>query len=207
MTTSSNGNFCHVAGHLYREFTGHRWTPLAKASDADLYMYIYTVSDSWLNQPHTWSHEFTSTTTSSCHGKGLIMTAIFKCACDVFHVICWPYHGYTLWHQIKTFSALLALCTGNSSVTGEFPSQRPVTQSFDVFLEMCLNKRLSKQLWGWWFETPSRSLWRHYNGQLGLHPGMVLPICWVIYMCHSLTPFFNLCGIKPDLFGSLFHFI
>ena len=26
-----------------------------------------------------------------------------------------------------------------------------------------LNKRLSRQSWGWWFETPSRSLWRHYN--------------------------------------------
>ena len=26
-----------------------------------------------------------------------------------------------------------------------------------------LNKRLSKQSWGWWFETPSRSLWRHRN--------------------------------------------
>ena len=37
-------------------------------------------------------------------------------------------------HQIKTFSALLAPCAGNSQVTGKFPSQRPVTQSFDVSL-------------------------------------------------------------------------
>ena len=50
-------------------------------------------------------------------------------------------------HQMKTFFALLALCTGNSSVTGEFPSQRPVTRSFDVFFYLCLNKRLSKQSW------------------------------------------------------------
>ena len=48
-------------------------------------------------------------------------------------------------------------------VTGEFPSQRPVTWSFDVFFDLCLNKRLSKQLWGWWFETPSSSLWHHCN--------------------------------------------
>ena len=34
---------------------------------------------------------------------------------------------------METFSALLALCAGNSPVTGEFSSQRPVTQSFDVF--------------------------------------------------------------------------
>ena len=37
-------------------------------------------------------------------------------------------------HQTETFSALLALCAGNSPVTGEFPSQRPVTGSFDVSL-------------------------------------------------------------------------
>ena len=42
------------------------------------------------------------------------------------------------------FSALLAICAGNSPVTGEFPPQRPVTQSFDVFFDLCLNKRLSK---------------------------------------------------------------
>ena len=48
-------------------------------------------------------------------------------------------------------------------VTGEFPAQRPGTRSVDVFFDLCLNKRLSKQSWGWWFETPSRPLWRHCN--------------------------------------------
>ena len=47
--------------------------------------------------------------------------------------------------------------------SGEFPTQRPVTRSFDVFFDLCLNKRLSKHSWGWWFETLSRSLWRHHN--------------------------------------------
>ena len=37
-------------------------------------------------------------------------------------------------HQMETFSALLAICAGNSLVTGEFPAQRPVTRTFDVFL-------------------------------------------------------------------------
>ena len=46
---------------------------------------------------------------------------------------------------------------------GEFPTQRPVTQRFDVFFDLCLNKLLSKQPWGWWFETPSWSLWRQCN--------------------------------------------
>ena len=63
--------------------------------------------------------------------------------------------------QMEIFSALLDLCAGNSPVTGEFPSQRPVPRSFDVFFDLRLNKRLSKQSWGWWFETSSRSLWRH----------------------------------------------
>ena len=45
---------------------------------------------------------------------------------------------------METFSALLALCTGNSPVTGEFPSQRPVTRGFDVFFDLRHNKRFSK---------------------------------------------------------------
>ena len=44
---------------------------------------------------------------------------------------------------MEAFSALLALCAGNSPVTGEFPAQRPVTRSFDVFFDLWLNKRLS----------------------------------------------------------------
>ena len=41
--------------------------------------------------------------------------------------------------------------------------QRPVTRSFDVFFDLRLHTRLSKQWWGWWFEAPSRPLWRHCN--------------------------------------------
>ena len=64
---------------------------------------------------------------------------------------------------METFSTLLALCAGNSPVTSEFPAQRPATRSLDVFSDLRLNKRLSKQSWGWWFETLSSSLWRHCN--------------------------------------------
>ena len=64
---------------------------------------------------------------------------------------------------METFSALLAICAGNSPVPGEFPTQRPVTRSFDVFFDLRLNKRLSKQSWRWWFETLSCPLWRHRN--------------------------------------------
>ena len=70
----------------------------------------------------------------------------------------------TRWcYQMETFSTLLVICAGNSPVPGEFPAQRPVTRSFDVFFDLRLNKRLSKQSWGWWFDSLSRILWRHCN--------------------------------------------
>ena len=40
-------------------------------------------------------------------------------------------------HQMEAFSALLAICAGNSPVPGEFPTQRPVTRSF-VFSLICV---------------------------------------------------------------------
>ena len=48
-------------------------------------------------------------------------------------------------HQMETFSALLAICAGNSPVSGEFPAQKPVTRSFDIIFDVHLNKQLSKQ--------------------------------------------------------------
>ena len=71
-----------------------------------------------------------------------------------------PGHGDVI--KWKPFSPLLALCAGNSPVTGEFHAQRPVTRSFDVFFDLRLNTQLSNQSWGWWFETPSRPLLRHW---------------------------------------------
>ena len=62
---------------------------------------------------------------------------------------------------METCSALLALCEGNSPVTSEFPSQRPVTQRFDAFFDLHLYKRLSKQSIRWWFEMQLRPLWCH----------------------------------------------
>ena len=43
------------------------------------------------------------------------------CSCDGDRVSWWR-------HQMETFAALLALCAGNSPITGEFPPQRPVTR-------------------------------------------------------------------------------
>ena len=68
------------------------------------------------------------------------------------------------------------LC-GEFTGPGEFPTQRPVTRSFDVYFDLRPNKRLSKQSLGWWFETLSPPLWRHRNGKSGKHGGGgILPI-------------------------------
>ena len=82
----------------------------------------------------------------------------------VFYRKCTHGMGHSWWHhQMEAFSALLAVCAGNSLFTSEFPSQMPVTRSFDIFFNLRLNKRLSIQSIRRRFETPSRSSWRHYN--------------------------------------------
>ena len=93
----------------------------------------------------------------------------------------WGGVGWWLWggalcdawwrHQMETFFG-----------PGEFPTQRPVTRSFDVFFDQRLNKRLSKQSWGWWFETLSRPLWYHCNGRT-----------FVLFLCQHLFLTFSLC--------------
>ena len=102
------------------------------------------------------------------------------------------YHAYSWWrHQMETFSALLAIFAGNSQVTGEFPAQRLVTRSFGIFIDLRLIKRLSKQSWGWWFETPSRPLWRHSNVRLNLFGVTVYRITmteiWAIFLHRIFT--------------------
>ena len=99
----------------------------------------------------------------------VIMYALFGCGgplCSSYSsgLLYWRWGSIPWWlHQMETFAALLALCAGNSPVTGEFHAQRPVTRSFDVFFDLRLNQQLSKQCWGRWFETQSCPLWRHCN--------------------------------------------
>ena len=67
---------------------------------------------------------------------------------------------------METFAASLALCVGNPLVTGGFPPQWPMMRCLDVFFDLRMNKRLSKQSKRRWFETPSFSLWRACNASL-----------------------------------------
>ena len=77
----------------------------------------------------------------------------------------------TKWHSLWQISiCMMTSSNGNifrvtGHLCGEFTGHRPVTWSFDVFFDLRLNKRLSKQSWCCWFETPWRSLWCHPNGQ------------------------------------------
>ena len=57
-------------------------------------------------------------------------------------------------HQMETFSALLAICAGNSPVTSEFPSQRPVTRSVDIFFDL-------RRINGWVNDRKAGDLRRH----------------------------------------------
>ena len=100
-------------------------------------------------------------------------------------------------HQMDTFSVLLAICAGNSPVTGEFPMQRPVTRSFDVFFDLCL----SKQWWVWWFEMPLHPLWRHCDLQTNrwldwpwIWRANPLGWGWVVNFCWILTISWHLIG-------------
>ena len=81
-------------------------------------------------------------------------------------------------HQMETIFVLLALCAGNPPVSGEFPAQR---RSFDVFFDLRLNKPLSKQSLGWWFETPSRPLQSHCNVLVAYIFGLTTTAWWCYY--------------------------
>ena len=61
--------------------------------------------------------------------------------------------------EMETLSTLLAFCEGNPTVTGEFLAQRSVTQSFEIFFDLHLNKWLSKQSGLQWF----RRHWTYYD--------------------------------------------
>ena len=109
---------------------------------------------------------------------------MWKNNCHILEVL-WTTHisrnvinQYTGWYLGSQFwvapQFMMTSSNGNifrvtGHLCGEFTGPRwipakPVTRSFDVFFDLRLNKRFSKQWWGWWFETQSRPLWRQCNG-------------------------------------------
>ena len=80
----------------------------------------------------------------------------------------WPLYMMTSSNG-NIFCVTGPLC-GEFTGPGKFPAQRPVTRSFDVFFDLGLNKRLSKQPRDWWIETLSWSLWRQCNDRARIGP-------------------------------------
>ena len=90
--------------------------------------------------------------------------------------------------QLSDTSSIPPMHGGFLLVPGEFPVQRPVARNFDVFFDLRPNNLLSKQSWGWWFETPSHPLLRHRNVEKFWQKGLT-----------------NLCQIK--VYGNLINLV
>ena len=140
MMTSSNGNIFRVTGHLCGEFTGHRWhDDVIKWKHFPRYWpFVRGIHRSPVNPPH----------------KGQWRGAL------LFTLICARING---WVNNCKAGDLKRNRAHYDVIVMEFPTQRSVTRNFDVFFDLRLNKPLSKQWWGCWFETPSSPLWRHRN--------------------------------------------
>ena len=133
--------------------------------------------------PHTLygAYDYLFMLSNWCWSEGLCYLGIhgfcFIMGCS------WSSNTMPWWrHQMEAFSALLTLCVGNPSLTRGFPSKRPVTQSFDVFFGIRLNKQLNKQSRCRWFETSWRSLWCNCNA---IHQGYFTgtgAITWLTWM-------------------------
>ena len=126
--------------------------------------------------PNRQQTECSLTNRLSYRGSTKNLNSTARLSKDVDYGLHWTvfYGGHTICVRIlefkyyddvikwKHFRVTGSLC-GKFTVPGDFPAQRPVTRSFDVFFDLRPNKRLNKQPWGWWFETPSWSLWRQCN--------------------------------------------
>ena len=104
------------------------------------------------------------TITTPTNQAEMITTEVSEQLIQIFWKCKWPmiyipwFHDDVIkWNHFR----VPGLFQGNPLVSGEFPSQMPVTRGFDIFFDLCLNKRFSKQLRRRWFETPLRPLWRH----------------------------------------------
>ena len=124
----------------------------------------WCIADHWPSLGNTWRGPRWS------HHHRLLYSRNWKLQ-KILHwsQLCGKYLSRKLSVMIMSSNGNIFRFTGPSrgEFTGKFSTQRPVVQSFDVFFDLCLNKRLSKQSSGWWFETPSCSscsLWCHCNG-------------------------------------------
>ena len=89
---------------------------------------------------------------------------------------------------METFSALLAICAGNSPVSGEFPAQRPVTRSFDVSV-------ICAYLNGWVNTSEAGDL-RRYRAHYDV----------IVIICLPCESFLHMCGLRNFILGQYHSF-
>ena len=139
--TSPNGNIFRITGPLCGEFTGHRWIPLTKTSYAEIWCFLWSAPAKRLSKQSS---------------RRLFETPLCSLwrHCIGLHVM---YDDVIEWKQFPRYWPFV-WGTHRSPVNFRYKG------TFDVLFDLHLNKRLSKQSWVWWFETPSCPLWRHCNG-------------------------------------------
>ena len=168
--TSSNGNIFCVTGPLCGTSpvpvnSPHKLRPVTRSFDIFFDLRLNKRLSKqlwgwWLETP-SWS------LWRQCNGDVgvLIWNMVTSWHGNAFHsIVHWWGKSMMTSSNGDIFRVTGPLC-GEFTGPGEFPAQRPVTRSFDVFFDLCLNKRLSKQPRGWWFEALSWSLWRHRNAR------------------------------------------
>ena len=121
--------------------------------------------------------------------------SFYSCSADENQI---TYHWYSCSLEDRIYSGYGLMTSSNGNifrVTGpycwEFTGRWwiPLTEASDIFLDLCLNKRLNKKSRRCRFETPSRSLWRHYNCRISFHRDA---------LCHSIinVPSISLLSTK-----------
>ena len=147
----------------YRPFgRGIHWSPVNSPHEGQwrwslMFSVICAWINGWLNNKWGWWFE----TRRANYDVIVMLTIIFTVRTKVY--FCHWIHGHMMTSSNgKIFRVTGPLC-GEFTGPGEIPTQRPVTRNFDVFFDLHRNKRLSKQWWGWGFETQSCPLCRHRN--------------------------------------------
>ena len=106
-----------------------------------------------------------------------------------------------------TIESVLAICAGNSPVTGEFPTQRPVTRSFDIFFDLhWINSRVNNREAG-----DLRRHRPHYDVTVKdpPPPPAISVNCFILHLCSKLCFVPNECWFIVEQFGAncnLAHF-
>ena len=126
-TFSNSLSFMEIVNFLLEHYWIYPHNTINKKAAFTQMMARHGTGDIWIKDGLFLRHIYPSlglNVLNSCKWDAIIMGRPYRIA-----------HRTTWWrHPMKTFFALLAICAETSPVTGEFPAQKPVTRSFDVFL-------------------------------------------------------------------------